>query len=214
MKKFTDQLTDMIIQTRDTSINHPFIHQLSTGELPLVTFRYYLIQDNHYLTAFNQLHQVIAVHLSLQDGETLRHLGEGEDAARQKMHQEIGLENEELTTTPVAPTAYAYITHMYYQINTYGKEAAVSGLLTCYWLYSEIAQQLIHRRSPRPLYQEFFDSYSAADFTSSTQAMIDIVNRQANAAGQETRQQMKRAFEISCHYEKAFWQMAYTKEQW
>lgn len=214
MPEFTTSLTTTIERACQASIAHPFISQLSSGELPLATFRYYLIQDHHYLTAFNRLHQLVAQQLPEPDATTLSHLGEGEDLARQKMHREIGLSQDELLTTPTVPTAYAYISHMYYQLNQYGTATATAGLLPCYWLYSLVAQQLAGQQSPVPLYQEFFDGYATTDFTTSTKEMTAIVNRQAAAASSTTRQQMRTAFNISCYYEKQFWQMALTKQGW
>lgn len=156
MTLFTTSLTATINQTTEASVQAPFIKQLSSGELPLATFRYYLIQDNHYLTAFNRLHQEIAAQLPANEAVILSRLGEGEDAARQRLHKEIGLSTQELRETPVAPNAYSYITHMYYQLERYGTATATAGLLPCYWLYSKLAQRLAVKHSPVPLYQEFF----------------------------------------------------------
>lgn len=214
MTTFTNTLTAIINRTTDTSAQAPFIKQLSNGKLPLSTFRYYLIQDNHYLTAFNRLHQEIATRLPAADAEILVRLGEGEDAARQKMHQEIGLGTRELQETPTAPNAYSYITHMYYQLDNYGAAAATAGLLPCYWLYSKLARRLGVKHSPVHLYQEFFDSYTAADFTASTEQMKAIVNRQAANTDPAGRQQMARSFKISCYYEEQFWQMAFDQQKW
>ena len=214
MTLFTTSLTATINQTTEASAQAPFIKQLSSGELPLATFRYYLIQDNHYLTAFNRLHQEIAAQLPANEAGILSRLGEGEDAARQRMHKEIGLSTQELRETPVAPNAYSYITHMYYQLERYGTAAATAGLLPCYWLYSELAQRLAVKHSPVPLYQEFFDSYTAADFTTSTEQMKAIVNQQAAGVDQSGRQLMTRAFQISCYYEEQFWQMAFDQQNW
>lgn len=214
MTAFTDTLTATINQTTETSIYTPFIQQLSSGELPLTAFRYYLIQDNHYLAAFNRLHQEIAARLPVSEGSILIHLGEGEDATRQRIHTEIGLSTQELQEAPIAPTAYSYITHMYYQLDHYGVAAATAGLLPCYWLYSELAQRLAVKHSPVHLYQEFFDSYTAADFTTSTRQMKEIVNQQAARVDELGRQQMTRAFQISCYYEEQFWQMAFNQQDW
>lgn len=214
MSKFTNTLTATIDHTCQQSLRHPFIDQLSKGILPLATFRYYLIQDNHYLTAFNQLHQVIADHLPPYEADTLRHLGEGEDLSRQQMHREIDLRQAELAGTPVAPTAYAYISHMYYQLDQHGVAAATAGLLPCYWLYSEVARRLAVKHSPVPLYQEFFDSYASDDFTTATDQMKAIVDQQAAKNDQQTQELMRQAFNISCYYENQFWQMSLTCQNW
>lgn len=118
------------------------------GTLPEDTFRYYLIQDHHYLTAFAALHEAIAEHLPADQAQVLLALaqvllalneGSGEDTIRDKMHAELGIIATDFATTPVAPTAYAYISHMYYQLNEVNPQAAVAGLLPCYWLYAKLA---------------------------------------------------------------------------
>ena len=110
MTVFTTTLAATINQTTETSARAPFIQQLSSGDLPLATFRYYLIQDNHYLTAFNRLHQEIATHLPANEGAILSHLGEGEDAVRQRMHRKSAWAHRNckklpspLTHTPTSP---------------------------------------------------------------------------------------------------------------
>ena len=178
------------------------------------TFRYYLCQDHQYLRNFQHLHELVAKHLPADDAKLLLSLGAGEDQARQALHQALQITLAELDQTSPAPTNYAYITHMYYQLTKFGVAVATAGLLPCYWLYNEVGKGLAQKQSPDPLYQAFFDSYGGEDFTTSTTQMREIVDRLALQVDQPTQTLMRGAFAKSCYYEVHFWQMALTKENW
>lgn len=213
---YTDQWRQAVLPTWKASFDHPFITALHDGTLPEDTFRYYLIQDHHYLTAFAALHEAISEHLPAAQAKVLLTLneGSGEDTIRDKMHAELGITATDFATTPVAPTAYAYISHMYYQLNEVNPQAAVAGLLPCYWIYAQIGAHLAKLTSPKPLYQAFFDAYASDDFTTSTNQMLDLVNQTAAASSPDVQTQMATAFKRSAVYESHFWQMAYQKERW
>jgi thiaminase/transcriptional activator TenA len=64
------------------------------------------------------------------------------------------------------------------------------------------------------VYQQFLDSYSAADFNDGTQQMIQIVEQLCAPLSDEQKAYVQKVFLQSSTYELHFWQMAYTKEQW
>lgn len=103
---------------------------------------------------------------------------------------------------------------MYYQLNEVNPQAAVAGLLPCYWLYAQIGAHMAKLTSPKPLYQAFFDAYASDDFTTSTNQMLDLVNQTAAASSPDVQTQMATAFKRSAVYESHFWQIAYQKERW
>ncbi|WP_275404447.1 hypothetical protein [Limosilactobacillus fermentum] len=103
---------------------------------------------------------------------------------------------------------------MYYQLNEVNPQAAVAGLLPCYWLYAQIDAHLAKLTSPKLLYQAFFNAYASDDFTTSTNQMLDLVNQTAAASSPDVQTQMATAFKRSAVYESHFWQIAYQKERW
>jgi thiaminase/transcriptional activator TenA len=187
--------------------------------LPLDKFRFYLKQDRYYLEQFGDLHAAIAHQISspaikqfLLDGAAGLH--DGETQIRHTMFKELAITPAEIKTTPIAPTAYGYVTHMDFQLSHAFPAAAVAALLPCYWLYSEIGQNLKDVHSPVTVYQQFLDSYSAADFNDGTQQMIQIVEQLCAPLSDEQKAYVQKVFLQSSTYELHFWQMAYTKEQW
>lgn len=216
---FTDQLHTAAIPVWQQSFHHPFITEIADGTLPLDKFRFYLKQDRYYLEQFGDLHAAIARQIStpaikqfLLDGAAGLH--DGETQIRHTMFRELAITPAEIKTTPIAPTAYGYVTHMDFQLSHAFPAAAVAALLPCYWLYSEIGQNLKDVHSPVTVYQQFLDSYSAADFNDGTQQMIQIVEQLCAPLSDEQKAYVQKVFLQSSTYELHFWQMAYTKEQW
>lgn len=213
--KFSDKLHTESASLWQASEKHPFIQELASGKLPIDIFRYYLTQDTQYLKAFNELHAEVAKILPKEQGDLLLHLASsaGEATERNQILDGLDMTFDDIFKVEMAPTNYAYITHMEHQLNV-SPEAAVAGLLPCYWLYAEIALKWRGQTSPVPVYQKFFDGYAADNFTGSTDELIKIVDNLADNADDKTRKQMETAFMRSSHYELAFWQMAYTHQTW
>lgn len=196
---FTQTLWPVLEATTARSLAHPFLVGLSDGTLPLATFRYYLCQDHQYLQMFAQLHEVLGNELPPRLAAILAQLGAGENTARQELHAALKLSATELAATTPAPNNYAYLTHMAYQGQRYGKAALAAGLLPCYWLYNEVGRRLAKQHSPHPLYQAFFDSYAGADFSTSIQQMRAIVDHLAALLSEAERQVMRQAFVKFCY---------------
>lgn len=216
---FTDQLHQAAKPVWQKSFDHPFITEIADGTLPLDKFRFYLKQDRYYLEQFGDLHGAIADQISdptikqfLLDGAAGLH--DGEDQIRHTMFKELNITPEEIKTTPIAPTAYGYVTHMDFQLEHAFPAAAVTALLPCYWLYSEIGNNLKNVQSPVTVYQQFLDSYSADDFNDGTRQMIEIVEHLSQPLNDDQKAYVQKVFLQSSAYELNFWQMAYTKEQW
>lgn len=213
---FTDQAHQATKASWDASKRHPFIQQLQAGTLPQETFRYYLIQDHYYLQEFGKLHDLAAdqcfdprVKQQLRAGA--EHLRQGEIAVRKTFFDRLAITPEEINAATVAPTGYAYISHIYRALMSAGPAGAVAGLLPCYWLYAEIGQSLAGTGSPVPIYQAWIDTYNADDYTGSMDDQLDLANYVATP---ENTPQLLDIFEKSSWYELNFWQMALDHEDW
>ena len=88
------------------------------------------------------------------------HLAEGEISIREGFFKELNITDEEINNTPIAPTAYNYVSHMYRQLLDGSLKSAVAGLLPCAWLYQEIGVELIKTGSPTSLYQRWIETYA------------------------------------------------------
>lgn len=213
---FTDQAHAATLTSWAASKHHPFIQALQAGTLPAATFRYYLIQDHHYLQEFATIHDLAADQATdSQAAHQLRagaeHLRQGEMAVRETFFHQLAITDAEIAATPMAPTGYAYTSHLYRSLATLGTAGAVIALLPCYWLYAEIGHDLAHQGSPIPIYQAWIDTYNADDYAGEMPDQLALANRVATP---QNTPALLDVFQKSSWYELHFWQMALDHETW
>lgn len=201
------------------SFSHPFITELQLGTLKEDVFRYYLVQDHYYLHHFNKLYTLIAQQTNDQALRALllenaQNLALGEIAIREHFFEESGITEEEIVETPIAPTAYHYVSHMYRQLIEGTPNTAAASLLPCSWLYQEIGNTLISKESPVPIYQRWIETYAGLEAVEHIQQERKILDRLYDESSELEQQQMLEAFVISSEMEYGFWEMAYQKEIW
>lgn len=216
---FTKQARALTIPHWEGSFTHPFVKGLQEGTLGEKEFRYYLLQDRYYLEHFSQIHLLIAEKIEDEEVKEMlilgaKHLAEGEIAIRDGFFKELNITEEEIETTPVAPTAYNYVSHMYRQLSDGTLNSAVAGLLPCAWLYQEIGTELIKTGSPNSLYQRWIETYSGEESASEVAHQCNVLNRLFEKADEVEQKQMIQAFVISSRMEYLFWEMAYTLQNW
>jgi len=212
-------------QTRpywEGSFLHPFILELQQGQLAKEKFRYYLIQDAYYLHHFSKIYQKVA---ELTDNSILREqmnangkaLAQGELLIRASFFEELRITEEEVQNTPIAPTTYHYVSHMYRQLAEGNAIVTAASLLPCAWLYFEIGQTLQKRKvqSPEPLYQRWIETYGNIEASKAIEKECLLLNRLYDESQSKVEQaQMISAFVISAKMEFSFWEMAYQLETW
>lgn len=216
---FTDQLHEQAATLWQQSFDHPFIQQISAGTLPKAVFRFYLLQDRYYLSEFGKLHEQVASQMTNPKGRTFllegaQGLKDGEIAVRKGFFETLQISKQEIAQTPVAPTAYNYVNHMYAELYRGTPGRAIAGLLPCYWLYNEIGKRLIAAGSPDALYQQWIETYDSDGYTDSVQKMIALTNETAARTDADERTAMAASFVRSSAYELAFWQMAMDRQSW
>lgn len=217
--KFSQQLHQEIKPVWERCYEHPFLRELADGSLPLDKFQFYLLQDNQYLDAFDELHQFLAQKMpTTAMAESLMAALNPESSElenRESVAEMVGVTDEAIKRTPLAPTATAYINHMYYQSYFVSPEAGVASLLPCYWSYAECFKRMdepIHQATAA--YQAFIDQYADPLFQQSSEILISLVDQLADQADEKTKKQMQTAFDLSSDYELMYWKMCYDREQW
>ncbi|AQP52769.1 thiaminase II [Vagococcus penaei] len=201
------------------SFTHPFITKLADGTLSDEVFRYYLIQDRYYLEHFSRIHEMIAARTTDPDIRDImlmgaEHLDAGELMIRTDFFHELGITDEEVANTPIAPTAYNYVSHMYRQLAEGTINTAVAGLLPCPWLYHEIGLRLVKTGSPKKIYQDWIETYSGDDSAEDIVKQCQVLDRLYAESSELEQEAMLDAFYISSQMEYLFWEMATTLQTW
>ncbi|MEA3375169.1 MAG: thiaminase II [Chloroflexota bacterium] len=218
-ESFTDQLWAGITPVFQAILEHPFVTGLTDGSLSEDRFHFYAIQDAHYLRHFAK--SLAAAAASAPRDEWTEFLSEHardtlvvERGLHDSFFSEWDLTPEEVYATAVAPTSLAYSSYLLRVAYSASFEEAVAALLPCDWIYIEVAEQLVKKGSPDPLYQRWIDFYASEDFRPIVQEFIDIVDAAAEGASKPRQEMMRHHFTVSSRYEWMFWDMAWRMEAW
>jgi thiaminase/transcriptional activator TenA len=195
--------------------SHEFLHEIQSGKLPVEKFRYYVIQDFHYLEGFGR-----AVSLALSkapDTDALRKLLRRvntpiERPLHERMFALLEIDEAEALRVGPSPTNRAYMNHMITTASSGGTGEAAAALLPCPWTYHLIGSLISVPN--HPVYQHWAGAYKTGMLEESTRAWRELVDRFADEGGTAVRESMRRAFLTSSRYEYLFWTMAWNEEQW
>ncbi|NDI35086.1 thiaminase II [Chengkuizengella sediminis] len=217
--KFTEQIRKEADAIWQASFKHPFVKGIADGTLSLDRFRYYVLQDSYYLSHFARVQSIAAS--QADDLHTVSRMAShaiGTNEAELSLHKaffvQLDITEEEKENFKPAPTAYAYISHMYRAAHTGHIGDTIAALLPCYWLYYEIGEKLIGSTPKEPIYQEWIATYGGDWFRELVEEVIQLVDNIAEKVTESDRERMKEHFILSSQYELMFWEMAYQKETW
>lgn len=201
--------------------NHPFVDGIGKGKVPKEALKHYIKADFEYLNAFMHIYGIAVSKSSNRDDISLFHDQIGfvlnsETHPHHNFCEQAGVVYEDMQGYPLPPTADHYIKHMMYHAQTGDLAEILCALLPCPWTYLEIGQVLMEKYKPNddhPFYP-WITFYAEAEVRGLTGKLCDRLDKLAEEASGRQRIRMKEAFRKSCQLELAFWEMAYTCEEW
>lgn len=198
---------------------HPFVTGLTDGSLGHDPFRYYIVQDAHYLRGYARALTVCAA--KAPDETELAMFAEhasGAIAAEQQLHAELlaglGLDADAAASAPVTPATQAYVSYLLDTAYGGSYAEAVAAVLPCYWIYARVGQHLQDGGSPDPLYQRWIDMYAGEEYQAVVDAVLDVTDRIGARASPGELGLMRGHFHTAARYEWMFWDAAYRLEDW
>jgi thiaminase/transcriptional activator TenA len=217
--RFTDTLWRDITPVYRRTLEHPYLKGLADGTLPRSHFEFYLLQDAHYLRAFGQALSVIASKAPREEWAiTLsRHSVEALQVERQ-LHESLlgqfGIAKERIAAAEVAPSNYAYTSHLLAAAHRGTFAEGLAAVLPCYWIYWEVGKELKKAGSKEAAYQRWIDQYSDPAYGRTVAQVLEMMNAHAAALSDEEKARARRHFLISSRYEYLFWDAAWREERW
>ncbi len=202
---------------------HPFLRELARGVLPLEKFRFFIEQDVLYLPEFARC---IAMGAAKSVTETeLRYFAEQLDGTIN-----LELPNQQRVLDQLcqlgagdrggglgmAPANVAYTSYLLAVAAQGGPLEIVAAILPCAWSYAEIAGRLAGELVDHPVYSDWVGFYLTDKMSNLVLSMrddFDSMARDANLSSRRT-QRLAEIFAMSSRLEGAFWEMAYTLDQW
>jgi thiaminase (transcriptional activator TenA) len=178
----TAQLWSSIDATYGAILEHPFITGLTDGSLDQAAFRFYVIQDAHYLREFARALSVAAARAPEErDIAMFNEHAAGAIAVERQLHEsffsDFGVSEADVAATPMAPTNLAYTSYLL--AVAYGESfaQALAALLPCYWIYWEVGKQLLERGSPDALYRRWIATYRSEENAAIVKAVLALTDR-------------------------------------
>lgn len=213
------ELWSGIEETYRSILAHPFLAGLADGSLERQSFQFYMIQDAHYLRQYARALSIAAARAPTEPDIAMfnRH-AEGAVAVERSLHEsifaEMGLTEEDVARTPLAPTNLAYTSYLLATAYNGAFAEVLGAVLPCYWIYWEVGRELLKRKSPDPLYARWISTYGGEDFGEVVRAVVGLTDRVGRELSPTERERTARHFATTSRYEWMFWEMGYRREQW
>ena len=200
---------------------HPFLRELACGVLPLEKFRFFIEQDVLYLPDFAR-----CIAMGAAKSTTEAELG----FFAKQLDGTINLElpNQYQVLEQVcrlgaadrggalgkAPANVAYTSFLLGVAGQGGPLEIIAAILPCAWSYVEIAGRLAGDIADHPVYTEWVGFYLSDEVLELVGQMRASFDEMAQHASPGLRQRLAEIFTTSSRLEGAFWEMAYTLDQW
>jgi thiaminase/transcriptional activator TenA len=197
----------------------PFNAELAAGNLSAESFRYYIIQDAHYLEGFAR-----ALALASAKADTADQIVQFAAAAQtaimveRALHadyfRKFGITPEDFAAAQPTPVCDHYVSYLLRVAALDPFPVVLAALLPCFWIYLEVGKDIHgHAAKPNP-YQAWIDTYAGEEFATAVQAVIETTDAVASGASERMRQSMHTAFTRATQLEWMFWDSAYRLAKW
>jgi thiaminase (transcriptional activator TenA) len=215
----TEELWTSIDDVFSSILRHPFLTGLTDGNLDRESFRFYAVQDAHYLREYARALALLAARSPGEDELLMfsRHAAgaiEAERSLHDSFFRDFGLTEEHVADTPMAPTNLAYTSYLLATCHGGSFAEALGAVLPCYWIYQRVGQALLVRGSPDPLYERWIATYGGEEFAEVVQAVLETTDRLGRDLAPGERALVGRHFRQTSRYEWMFWDMGYRREEW
>jgi thiaminase/transcriptional activator TenA len=219
MTRFTEAAWQANLALFEETRDMPFNRELADGALPEEKFRYYMVQDAHYLEGFARSLSLVAA-----KGWTADHVVQFAKAAEvailveRELHAEyfarFGISQEMFEDAALSPTCHHYVNFLQATCAQAPFEVGLAALLPCFWIYREVGHSIHARAADDNPYRAWIDTYAGEDFSVAVDAVLDTIDQVAAGTAPRSIAEMKHAYRRSAQLEWMFWDSAYRQEAW
>ena len=198
----------------DAILQLDFLKELSEGTLSDEVFGRYIAQDEIYLK--NYYHQMTML-ASLMDNHEDKDLFlafaqsgmEGEKAMHDMLIEKYGID----VKVEASKVTSDYNAHICEGIATGDPCIALAAVLPCMWIYNMVGLHILRTaRLENNPYKEWILEYGNEEFTEGVNTVLNMVDKWADQADEETRKKMDYYYLKAALYEYAFWDYGYCAD--
>lgn len=194
-------------------LRHPFITGLTDGTLSHDSFRYFLVQDSHFLRSYSRALVLVAARAT-DPADLDMFARHAVDAVEVERELHAGLLSSLGLVSDAAPgpvtTAYTSYLTAVCSVGTYAE--AVAAVLPCYRIYRDVGRELLTLSSPDPLYKQWIETYASPEFDAVVESVLAVADRLDISASERAR--CYEHFATTARYEWMFWDAAYHQLEW
>ncbi len=196
-------------------VKHDFVKDLMSGSLSDDVFGFYVNQDTLYLSEYTKVLSLVGIKCyEAEETQFYLEAATGIIEVEKALHQ-VFLKKKYLNPEPT-PTCELYTSYMARIVANYGVEVGLAATLPCFSIYKEVGDYIIANQSNKESnkYQNWIDTYAGEEFATSVAKAIEITNKYASTASDETLALMEEVFIKTSKLEWMFWDSAYVQEKW
>jgi len=211
-----DTTVERVIPLMEKIKRHPFIEDLSNGNLEAGRFHFYMHQDSYYLNAYGKVLANISTRLKHpEDALKFMSFATGTIEVEKALHKDFINEFKQFEQPEKSPTCGLYTGYLSEVALFDSIEVSLAAVLPCFWIYKEVGDHLlkIADTTDNP-YNKWIDTYGGEDFARSVQQAIEITESYASSSSDQVRIEMTNAFIKTSQLEWMFWDSAYRMEKW
>jgi len=198
------------------NLEHPFLKEIESGDLPIENFKFYMRQDYLYLLEYCKAIALLIAKSESEEKirdytEVLYKTVNIEIDHHRKYCEEVGIEN--LEGTEMAPTTAAYTQYLVKTAYSESVPEIISVILPCFWVYLDLGKEL-DPTDTRKEYSEWILMYRSEEFEELIKKLQADLDSYMENIGEDEISKIDKIFERSLRYEYKFWEMSYKMEEW
>jgi thiaminase/transcriptional activator TenA len=218
MSALTTQLWDAGAPVFERILSHPFLEELAAGTLDRAAFRFYVIQDVHYIREFTRVLGIVAARAPERRDTAMLTRRAGDLAAEHELHEsllaDLDVDAAEVARTPMAPTTLTYTSWLLAVAQGGAFPDALAALLACPWIYWEVGKTLVGKGSTDELYGRWIERYGGEVAAVNVPPFLELADRVGADLTPTQRATAVRHFTTGCKLEWMFWDMGYHQRGW
>ncbi len=211
LRKDADSIWKKIIQ-------HPFVVELYRGDLPLEKFKFYILQDYHYLiTAIKNFGIIVSkaptVKAMREVADILQLEAQSEFDGYKEFLKQIGHTVRDAAEVKPMSVSLSYSSFLVSTSSLNSYPEAITAVLPCFWSYAEIAE--VHKDKLSSNKNHLYKDWANAYLTESYLRLVEKIKDLVNEAGKDSPYpKLKEVFVNASRYEYLFWDAVYHRKEW
>jgi len=198
------------------NLEHPFLKEIESGDLPIENFKFYMKQDYLYLLEYCKAIALLIAKAESEEKirdytEVLYKTVNLEIDHHRKYCERVGIEN--LQETEMAPTTAAYTQYLVKTAYSESMPEIISVILPCFWVYLDMGKEL-DPSDTKEEYREWILMYRSEEFEELIKKLKADLDSYMEKMNEDRVSKIDKIFERSLRYEYMFWEMSYTMEDW